>query len=393
MNSLTGLSCTEANACVAAGGYGASFGDQTLVESWDGTTWSVVASPDQTTDDDVLNSVSCTSLSFCIAVGFYDNAAGIQRTLIESWRGKSWNIVSSPDTGSGTNVLTGVSCTSSSACTAVGYDYSSNTGATLVESWNGTTWKVVSSPNQGSDTSILDGVSCTSASACTAVGYYWSNGVEQTLVESWNGVAWVVAPLTPDPGSSDNSLTGVSCTSATRCTAVGEYLSSSYDPQTLIEVWNGVVWNTASSPDPGSTANQLDGVSCTSSSACTAVGYLTNGSGSSATQQTLVESWNGSAWKVATSPDQDSAANILSGVSCRSTQVCTAVGVYADGSGPEQTLIESWNGTSWAIVPSFDQGSGSNSLSAVSCTSTSACMAAGSFVDSSSTLTLVGALR
>ncbi len=69
--------------------------------------------------------------------------------------------------------LSGVSCTSTSACAAVG-SYADSTGniVTLAEQWNGTSWQVQSTPNPaGATTSILNGVSCTSATSCTAVGY------------------------------------------------------------------------------------------------------------------------------------------------------------------------------------------------------------------------------
>jgi hypothetical protein len=58
-------------------------------------------------------------------------------------------------------------------------------GRTLVESWNGSTWTKVSSPNQGTAASFLSAVSCTSSSRCVAVGDYRNaTGEDQTLVET-----------------------------------------------------------------------------------------------------------------------------------------------------------------------------------------------------------------
>jgi hypothetical protein len=49
-----------------------------------------------------------------------------------------------------------------------------------------------------------------------------------TLVEQWNGRAWQVQP-TPQPRkSSSSALLGVSCTSATRCLAVGTYRTNKF---------------------------------------------------------------------------------------------------------------------------------------------------------------------
>jgi hypothetical protein len=83
-----------------------------------------------------------------------------------------------------------VACRSTSACTAVGFYYnSSDVAVTLAETWNGTAWTVQSTPNpKGAIESFLYGVTCRSTSACTAVGSYLSGSdVEVTLAEAWNG--------------------------------------------------------------------------------------------------------------------------------------------------------------------------------------------------------------
>ncbi|MEA2314573.1 MAG: hypothetical protein QOI03_1265, partial [Solirubrobacteraceae bacterium] len=49
--------------------------------------------------------------------------------------------------------------------------------------------------------SVLSGVSCTTASACTAVGYYVNSaGTRLTLAERWNGTSWATQ-TTPNPTS------------------------------------------------------------------------------------------------------------------------------------------------------------------------------------------------
>jgi hypothetical protein len=72
----------------------------------------------------------------------------------------------------------------------------------------------------------------------------------------------------------------VSCTSASSCTAVGQYQSSNVTtfgaPETLAEVWDGTTWTIATTPDPSSTQNQLNSVSCGASQVCAAVGLYSN---------------------------------------------------------------------------------------------------------------------
>lgn len=67
-------------------------------------------------------------------------------TLIEHYNGTSWSIVSSPATGA-TPSLTGVTATSASNVWAAGTAGSQ----TLTENWNGTSWRSVPSPDPGTD--------------------------------------------------------------------------------------------------------------------------------------------------------------------------------------------------------------------------------------------------
>src|ERR1700735_1224003 len=53
-------------------------------------------------------------------------------------------------------------------------------------------------------------------------------------------------------------------------------------------------------------------------------------------------------WTVSPSPDIGSATNLLSDVSCTSASSCMAVGWDYNGS-EDQTLVESWDGTAWSI--------------------------------------------
>ena len=135
--------------------------------------------------------VSCVSASACTAVGD-DGQGPFRKTLVESWNGTRWSVVPSPNPAKSHNYLFAVSCVSASACTATGTHGNRDPfrGA-LVESWNGTTWSVVPSPVKGTAQNQLQGVSCVSATACTAAGHYLNSGpgFPKTLIESSNGAA------------------------------------------------------------------------------------------------------------------------------------------------------------------------------------------------------------
>ena len=119
-----------------------------------------------------------------MAVGAYSSGA-VQQTLVEGWNGSTWAVIASPNQGTSSNALSGVSCTSSTSCVAVGFSFNTpSTYQTLVETWNGSTWSIVASPNQGTDSNLLIGVACSSSTSCTGVGAYTSAGTSQTLVET-----------------------------------------------------------------------------------------------------------------------------------------------------------------------------------------------------------------
>ncbi len=81
-----------------------------------------------------------------MAVGENDNVASQTQTLVETFDGSTWSIVSSPNTST-FNRLGAVSCTSVTSCVAVGDSFNGTANQTLVETFNGATWSIAASPN------------------------------------------------------------------------------------------------------------------------------------------------------------------------------------------------------------------------------------------------------
>jgi hypothetical protein len=160
--------------------------------------------------------------------------------------------------------------------------------------------------------------------ACTAVGTYTSSGLQQTLAEGWNGTSWAIEPTRNGPISFDSYLDGVSCTSASTCTAVGSTDSDqTIFPNAFVERWNGSGWVTQ--PTPHVAGSALEAVSCVSATACTATGSL---SPNNFTQVPFAEAWNGKRWTAeqALNPGRGTDSPGLEGVSCVASAECTAVG-------------------------------------------------------------------
>jgi hypothetical protein len=372
---LNGVSCTSPTACTAVGYsyYSPGYHQGTLAERWDGTRWSMEPTPNPPgATGGLLEAVSCTAATACTAVGSFANSASPVVTLAERWDGTNWSYQPTPNpTGANGSFLNGVSCTSTNACTAVGYSVNANNWLPLAERWNGTSWSIQTTPLPAGDTTygVFAGVSCTSANACTAVGsFIGCCGFLVELAERWDGTSWSIQP-TPDPDPIvDDSLNAVSCTSANACTAVG-----SYDGLTLGERWDGTSWSTQQTLNSsGATSiTALSGVSCASTMACIAVGA---GRASGEPTLTVAESWNGTSWSVSpTANPIGPTSSALYGVSCASPVACTAVGYDRSTAA---SVAERWNGTSWAIEPTPRSQSG-RFLEGVSCTSTTACTAVG----------------
>ncbi|MFL5586083.1 MAG: hypothetical protein ACJ8DI_00300 [Ktedonobacteraceae bacterium] len=248
---------------------------QTLVEHWNGTRWNVIPSLNTSLSFNYLSSVAIVSAKDIWAVGVAMAAGDVSsQTLIEHWNGSQWSIVASPNPGSPFNNLRSVTAVSATNVWAVGQYDTSSGFHTLVEHWNGSQWKVVASPNPPSREGTLNGVDALTANNIWAVGFTTDmNGFSQTLAEHWNGTTWqLVASPNPDPMI--NGLSSLSAASANNIWAVGIQNVAS---KTLIQHWNGTQWQVVASPNRDGSSNilQSDAV-VPNTSKVWAVGYSGN---------------------------------------------------------------------------------------------------------------------
>ncbi|MEP7015449.1 MAG: dockerin type I repeat-containing protein, partial [Verrucomicrobiota bacterium] len=188
-------------------------------------------------EENYLRDVVCTSTSDCWAVGYYGmfGTPDNYLTLIQHWNGSSWSVVDSPNPDPTYNLLFGVTCSSASDCWAVG-KFNSGNYRTLTAKWDGTSWGAVVSPNLDLNNS-LEAITCLSASNCWASGS--KNDGSATLIQNWDGISWSIV-ASPNL-SSNNQLSGIACTAASNCWAVG--VSSSAPFQALTARWDGQAWS------------------------------------------------------------------------------------------------------------------------------------------------------
>ena len=234
-------------------GYAMSPGPRTLVEHWDGTAWSIVPSPNPGNGGDVLLSVTAVSPTDVWAVGFTTPpAAAPRQTLVEHWNGSTWSAVLSPSISGSDSELLSVSGSLSTGLWAVGFSLNNGITKSLVERWDGEAWAIVSGTAASRANVVLTGVAPYRPSGAWAVGYLTSGPSFTAFAARWNGTAWIQVTM-PQPGTSINVLRGVVTDSLGHATAVGSYYDTAHGNYSgFSEYWNGSTWAETSVAQPAS---------------------------------------------------------------------------------------------------------------------------------------------
>jgi len=278
---ISGISCSSARFCMAVGvtnvqNGGSHLGEFSLAEVWRGTRWSVLTSPPPPQGvpayEAQLASVTCTSRNSCVVAGSYGEMRSPRaQTLIESWDGSQWSINQSPSPSGppgGLNGLSAVSCTPAGGaiCAAVGYEAASSSGHAhaIVEVDHHGIWSLdLAVGTATSESSHLYGVSCSFARRCVAVGELVAGTSDQLVEGNWDGNEWSVAP------TRTSAVVGVAvtCSLGGTCTEVG--------PSGEVATLESGTWTAA--PTPSRNGVSARSISCTAS-ICMAVGdYVAGG--------------------------------------------------------------------------------------------------------------------
>ena len=355
-------------------------------------TWTIQSTPNPEEGLEKVSklaAVSCTTLSACTAVGEYRNSSGVPQGLAERLEGSAWKIQATPERSEPVS-LTGVSCLTANNCTAAGAALSGTTDLPIVEHWSGgSEWQSQQVPNRGLG-GRFTGISCTGPNECTAVGYFQSSATEvETLAERWNGENWETQSTPNIVGAKLTELTGVSCNDflilglfERECIASGYAKNLLGNYEAIGERWDGTKWEILSAVREQTNASVLTGISCAPSTECVAVGYLENASG---VDVALADRWTGffgRMWEPET-PANPTGAKLtkLDGVSCNDTRAleCMAGGEYEDSSGVYHSLADQWySEEGWATLATPDPASAiASSLAGVSCSGGGECIASG----------------
>ncbi len=339
---LTAVSCSSSQACTGVGGLFPNGNSVTIpgsnvpeADRWNGTSWSLQPMPGPGASFQPYLAVSCPSNKVCFAAGSVPTPRlnpvyQFSRTvLIERWLHGRWSVQRFPAI-SVAYVLSDVSCSSPTACMAVG----SIRGAPLAMRWNGRKWSIQRAATRGRGS--LRFVSCLSRRACVAVGPNGPSGV----AEEWNGSAWSRQRM-PAMGKlyepNGGAIRGLSCWSFTGCMALG-----GWDGGHLVWLWNGTRWSVKASPAKSNAVTGYAGVSCVSATWCVA------GESSQVQSESTLppfQLWNGHSWSTMRYRTSATPFGQLSDVSCASRTACIAI-----GSGDAYSFAWQWNGRIWTAV-------------------------------------------
>ncbi len=301
---------------------------RTLTQHWNGTSWSTVRSPNPgstpacqgSNTGNFLNAVASIDSNDVWAVGFSFTCTSLLRPMALHWNGTQWTVVATPKLNNNDNAaLNGILAFASDDVYAVGYQPAKNGAVqTLIEHWDGSAWSVVPSPNANNTGNVLMSVSGSSPTDIWAVGDQTAPGIEvRTLTLHFDGATWAVVP-TPNPvGGSDldqNVLTSVVASAPNDVTAVGFTLANQTE-LTMAQHWNGTKWSVMPTPDKSTalgSLNALRGVTAVSPTDVYAVGFF-NDAASAGQDLTLVLHFDGTTWRIISSPVKD-VAQQLNGV-------------------------------------------------------------------------------
>jgi hypothetical protein len=226
----------------------------------------------------------------------------------------------------------------------------------VIERWDGSKWSLFPGPKFGKkDRADVFAMTSSSANDVWAIGSLVNLGTGSVspLFEHWNGTAW-----TATTGESSNEfLFGASADAANDAWAVG--FNGSDNIETSAMHWDGTNWKRVATPNVGEGTNKLNAVLALAPNDVWAVGFSTTvAPPREAAKLTLIEHFDGTKWAVVPSPNvgpnSASQSNRLLGLTANSANDIWAFGSYfaADGSGHQMTLLLHWDGTSWTIAPS-----------------------------------------
>jgi hypothetical protein len=342
-NVLAGVSAASLNDAWAVGAYYPASSNvlATLAHHFDGNRWTAFSLPNVGTQENVLYAVSMPTTGKAWAVGYYMSGKFVQQTLIEHFDGTVWTVVPSPSPGALQNILFGVAAITDSDVWAVGAEQdASGLWHALTEHWDGTAWSVVSAVDAGSSGNQFYAVKALASDNVYAVGQQAGAGFpNQALVENWNGKAWRVVSSPADASGSVLPL-GATATSST-LTVVGEQETDTAPYTTYVAAGTPGTESIEATPNAGTGENDLFAATTAADGSTWAIGWDINAT--TGNHDPLILQGKNGVWSLVSSPSLGKGSDTgFAAITAIPGGGLWAVGVTAPakGGGNYSTLIE-----------------------------------------------------
>jgi hypothetical protein len=336
-NNLAAVSAGSASNVWAVGSYYPPSNTNVLHamgEHFDGSSWTEFPLPNVGPNENSLLSVSVLPSGQAWAVGYFVNAEYQQQTLVEHYDGTRWSVVSSPSPGGRQNILYGVGAVTDGDVWAVGADQDASTNGTwhtLAEHWDGTAWTTVPSMDPGSSGNQFYAVTAVSSTSVYATGQQAGSGFPSSaLTEHWDGTSWSVLSTPADPSE---TLTPYAVTGSDNALTIAGDRENSINPYTTM-VASGAPDGLSLVATPNASSGEQDLFAATTAAdgSTYAAGWFID------SEQTLIEHGVSGHWSIDTTPDPGTGDNGFAGIAAVPGGGLWAVGVTANN-GNLSTLI------------------------------------------------------
>src|SRR5579859_6995648 len=230
---LTAIAAVSANDIWVAG---SASPNQTvnagLLEHWNGASWTVVSSPNppNTPYGPAVVALAAIATNDVWAIGSYQNQAGTSQTLAMHWDGSTWSIVATPNPPNAAYGASfdGVAARASNDAWAVGYfttDPNTGNSQSFIEHWNGSAWSIVANPNRGTSTVLFSVSAVPGALGVWAAGEYFdaTTSAWYPLTERWDGRVWSIIHTPTASAALTSGLGAIAAITPTDVWAVGGF--------------------------------------------------------------------------------------------------------------------------------------------------------------------------
>jgi hypothetical protein len=314
------VACPVAGDCWATANIEVGESNTGQVFHFDGREWERVPTPGKAL---TLYGIACPARSSCWAAGAGASGEEAISTLVEHYDGKSWSVEESPSAaGFPESGLSGIACPSANECWAAGdgedFSQEPTAGELLLLHYTEGAWSRVPAPSPQEEEQTGDGalLACGSVSQCILLANFGSEGGRgnEQAGDVFDGSSW--QSLSVPPGILFQAAT---CPAEDDCIAIG---GPRFDGPMSAYRFDGRGW---SQPEPlpssaGAEPVSWYAVTCLGRSECWAAGGQPI---AGATFPAVVAHFQKGSWEL---PPQPEEPGELTGISCSATASCMAVG-------------------------------------------------------------------